>query len=70
MRRYPNYIMKQIRVRKFGLASTDVSKDNEINEMKKEDIFRFVCENQGVAGCSEELLIVIDAIYGTNLRGA
>ena len=68
MRRYPNYIMKQIRVQKFGLAPTDKSKDNVINKMRKDDIFRFVCEEYGAVGCSDSLLMAIDDIYGVNLR--
>lgn len=65
---YPDNIMRNVR-QNLGLDELDISRDNEIMSMAKQDVFNRYCEWNGLlGGYGYSLLNVIEDIYDINLQ--
>lgn len=65
---YPDNIMRNVR-QNLGLDELDISRDNEIMSMAKQDVFNRYCEWNGLlGGYGYDLLNVVEDIYSINLQ--
>lgn len=64
--KYSEHIMEYVR-QNLGLDKYDTSKDNDINEMSKNDIFERVCNWNNLYWYSEYIKSWIKDIYGIDL---
>lgn len=62
MNKYPDYIMEAVR-QNLGLNEDDMSKDSEINEMTKNEVFNRVCNWNGFIGYGSFFREWIEDIY-------
>lgn len=66
--KYPESIMRNVR-QNLGLDEMDISRDDEIMAMAKQDVFNRYCEWDGLCGgYGYSLLNAVEDIYGINLQ--
>lgn len=66
MNKYSEWIMEDVR-QNLGLEADDVSRDNDINEMSKDEIFERILEWDGLIGYLETIKGWITEIYNVKL---
>lgn len=65
---YPDNIMRNVR-QNLGLDELDISRDDEIMSMAKQDVFNRYCEWNGLlGGYGYSLLNIVEDIYDINLQ--
>lgn len=64
--KYFSYIMETVR-QNLGLEADDTSRDNEINEMERDEILDRVCEWEGLIGYGDTIKSWIEDIWGISL---
>ncbi len=63
---YPDYIMQRVR-QHLGLEEYDTSRDEEINNMSHNEVFKHVLEWEGIIGYDYAIHGWIKDIYGVDL---
>lgn len=63
---YPDNIMAKVR-QKLGLEEYDTSKDEEINNMSHDEVFRKCLEWEGIIGFEYNIKNWVQVIYGVEL---
>jgi hypothetical protein len=66
MAAYPEYILKKVRQRQ-DLEQDDKSMDDKLNNMSPNNIFRNVCNWEGLIHMDEQIKYWILDIYGVDL---
>jgi len=64
---YPDYIMEKVR-QHLDLEPYDTSRDSEINDMSRNEIFRRCLEWEGIIGYDSTIKYWIKDIYGVTLE--
>lgn len=67
MKKYSEYIMQDVRCN-LGLEAYDTSKDEEIMEMEREEVFERYLTWNNICGWSSEILAAIGDIYNVTLK--
>ena len=65
--KYPNHIMAKVR-QKLGLEEYDTSKDSQINDMSKGEVFRACLEWEGIIGYEWNIRNWVEEIFGVKLE--
>lgn len=64
---YPDYIMRNVR-QSLDLEPDDTSRDEEINEMDKEEVLEKFWQWEGIIGYTSKILSSVEDIYGYGKR--
>lgn len=67
MKKYPEYIMRNLRER-LGVNSKDTSQDEEIMSMSKETVLDEYLNYEGIIGYGGQIKDLVEMIWGIELE--